>query len=130
MSWNKGKDSDPLCKVCGETNRSKFYGKMKSKCYKCHGDHLEEYRLQVRDEALAYKGGKCEHCGYDKYKGALEFHHKDPTQKDPQGLRKYNRTKLFAELDKCVLLCANCHREEHARLRIGSVAEPGLLHLT
>lgn len=128
MSWNKGNDSDPLCKVCGETDRSKFYGKMKSKCYKCHGDHLEEYRLQVRDEALEYKGGKCEYCGYSKYKGALEFHHKDPTQKDPKGLRKYNRTKLFAELDKCVLLCANCHREEHARLRIGSVSESGLLN--
>ena len=123
MVWNKGVDSDPLCKVCGETDRSKFYRKMKTTCYKCHGDHLERYRLQVRDEALAYKGGKCEHCGYNRYKGALEFHHKDPTQKDPQGLRKYNRTKLFAELDKCVLLCSNCHREEHERLRNGSVGE-------
>ena len=126
MSWNKGINSDPLCKVCGETKRDKFYGKMKTTCYKCHGDHLEKYRLQVRDEALAYKGSKCESCGYDKYKGALEFHHKDPKKKDPQGLRKYKREKLFAELDKCVLLCANCHREEHARLRIGSVSESGL----
>ena len=126
----KGVYSDPLCKHCGEDDPKKFYAKMKTTCYSCHGDHLEKYRLQVRDEALAYKGGKCEHCGYDKYRGALEFHHKDPAQKDPAGLRKYNRTKLFAELDKCVLLCANCHREEHAKLRIGSVAEPGLLHLT
>lgn len=119
----KGVYSDPLCKHCGEDDPAKFYARMKTTCYSCHGDHLETYRLQVRDEALAYKGGKCEHCGYDKYRGALEFHHRDPMQKDPAGLRKYNRTKLFAELDKCVLLCANCHREEHARLRIGDVAE-------
>ena len=121
---------DHLCRECGETDPSKFYGKMKSQCYTCFGIQQEQYRLSVRDEALAYKGGKCEHCGYDKYKGALEFHHTDPTQKDPQGLRKFKREKLFAELDKCVLLCANCHREEHARLRNGSVAEPGLMHLT
>ena len=126
----KGVYSDPLCKHCGEDDPTKFYARMKTTCYSCHGNHLEKYRLQVRDEALAYKGGKCENCGYDKYRGALEFHHKDPTQKDPAGLRKYNRTKLFAELDKCVLLCANCHREEHAKLRIGSVAEAGLMHLT
>ena len=106
------------CETCGEKDPKKFYGKMKSQCYRCFGIQQEQYRLQVRDEALTYKGGKCEHCGYDKYRGALEFHHKDPTQKDPTGLRKFKREKLFAELDKCVLLCSNCHREEHNRLRI------------
>lgn len=112
------------CETCGEEDPKKFYGKMKSQCYSCFGIQQEQYRLQVRDEALAYKGGKCEHCGYDKYRGALEFHHKDPTQKDPKGLRKFKREKLFAELDICVLLCSNCHREEHGKI-YGSVAESG-----
>jgi hypothetical protein len=32
--------------------------------------------------AVVYKGGKCQCCGYNKYIGALEFHHVDPEQKD------------------------------------------------
>jgi formate-dependent nitrite reductase cytochrome c552 subunit len=49
----------------------------------------------------------------------LEFHHRDPTQKDfSLGHAKMtNFEKVKSELDKCDLLCANCHREEHARLK-------------
>lgn len=114
----KGVFSKPKCKQCGETRPKKFYGKMKTTCYSCHGIGIEKQRIAKRLEALEYKGGKCQHCGYDKYRGALEFHHKDPSQKDPKGLRKWNRENLFAELDKCILLCSNCHKEEHERLRI------------
>lgn len=107
-----------ICRDCGETEKSKFFGKMKSQCGKCHAKDIG-YRLQkARASAIAYKGGKCEYCGYNKYIGALEFHHKDPTQKDPTGLRAYKISRLYAEVDKCILLCANCHREEHARLRM------------
>ena len=62
-------------------------------------------------------GGKCQICGYDKNISALEFHHKDPTQKDFQlDARKMSNTKwetLLEEAKKCDLLCANCHREIH-----------------
>jgi 5-methylcytosine-specific restriction endonuclease McrA len=119
----KGVFSDPLCKVCGESDPKKFYGKMKTTCNSCHKKLIERQRVKIREEAIDYKGGKCQHCGYDKYRGALEFHHIDPSEKEALGLRKWNRKKLYKELDKCVLLCANCHREEHARLRIGSVGE-------
>lgn len=118
-----------LCDTCGETDPSNFTNKMKSTCKKCHSKDIGRRLIEAREAAIEYKGGKCEHCGYDKYRGALEFHHKDPSQKDPKGLKAYKLSRLFAEVDKCVLLCANCHREEHARLRIGSVAEPGLRHL-
>lgn len=114
--WNKGMSMAPLCKLCGETEPSKFYRKMKTTCYRCHGIQIEKKRVDKRIDAIAYKGGKCERCGYNKYRGALEFHHKDPTQKDPYGLRAYNSERLFAEVDKCMLLCANCHREIHAGL--------------
>lgn len=110
----KGIYSNPLCKYCGETEPAKFYQRMKTTCNKCHGKGIEQKRIDKRLDAIAYKGGKCEKCGYDKYRGALEFHHKDPTQKDPYGLRAYNSDRLFAEVDKCLLLCANCHREIHA----------------
>jgi hypothetical protein len=119
----KGTVKKPFLCSCGESNPLNFTGKMKSMCKICHAKDISRRMIEAREKAIEYKGGKCEHCGYDKFRGALEFHHKDPTQKDPQGLRKMHLGKLFAEVDKCVLLCANCHREEHARLRIGSVAE-------
>ena len=119
-----------LCEGCGENAPSHFTGKMKSTCKKCHSKDIGRRLIAAREKAIEYKGGKCEHCGYNKYRGALEFHHKDPTQKDLRGLKAYKLSKLFAEVDKCLLLCSNCHREEHARIRFGKVAEPGLRHLT
>lgn len=50
----------------------------------------------------------------------FEFHHKDPSEKD-FGIAEKGHTisevKMKSELDKCVMLCANCHREEHVRLK-------------
>ena len=74
-------------------------------------------RKKIRDMAVARKGGKCQCCGYDRCPGALEFHHPDPTNKDfgisMDGMtRSWNRVRK--EIEKCVLICANCHREIHA----------------
>ena len=68
---------------------------------------------------IQYKGGKCEECGYHHCLEALEFHHKDPTKKDFSISSKgytHSWKKVQEELDKCVMLCANCHRETHATL--------------
>jgi len=108
-----------LCETCGERNPTNFNPRMKGTCKKCHTRDIERRRVSRRELAIEYKGGKCEHCGYNKFRGALEFHHKDPTLKDPQGLKAVKLSKLFAEVDKCLLLCANCHREEHDRIRYG-----------
>ena len=69
-------------------------------------------------DAIAYKGGHCESCGYDKCPEALEFHHLDPSEKEANWnkIRLWSWKKCTQELDKCALLCSNCHREEHARL--------------
>jgi predicted HNH restriction endonuclease len=74
---------------------------------------------QRKLDAVKYKGGKCEKCGYDKYPDVLEFHHHDPTQKEAawNKMRLWNWKKVMAELDKCSILCANCHREVHVELR-------------
>ena len=112
----KGVYSDPLCQHCGNTDPKAFYGKMKTTCNVCQGKIIDKERKLRRLKAIEYKGGKCESCGYSKYSGALEFHHLDPTQKDPTGLRAFSLKRLFAEVDKCTLLCSNCHREEHARI--------------
>jgi len=75
-----------------------------------------ERQRKYKQQAVDYKGGKCQNCGYSKYLGALEFHHLDPTQKDFE-MSKFTKSPLgdFAkeELNKCILLCANCHREAH-----------------
>lgn len=68
-------------------------------------------------ELIDYKGGRCEICGYCKNISALDFHHIDPTTKefqlDIRHLSNTNIDKLKNEVDKCSLLCANCHREIH-----------------
>lgn len=65
------------------------------------------------------KGGKCQVCGYDRCLIALDFHHIDETTKE-FGLSQRDLTKSWvkikAELSKCVLVCANCHREIHAKM--------------
>ncbi|QTO46333.1 hypothetical protein [Burkholderia latens] len=75
--------------------------------------------MKLKEMAVEYKGGKCERCGYEKCLKALQFHHTDPSKKD-FGIAESGHTRSFEkmkiELDKCLLLCANCHCEEHARL--------------
>jgi len=74
-------------------------------------------RRKIKSMAIEYKGGKCQICAYSKYQGALDLHHIDPNQKgfgiaDRGHSRSWERVK--AELDKCILVCANCHREIEA----------------
>jgi hypothetical protein len=64
-----------------------------------------------------YKGGKCLLCGYNKCPRALEFHHRDANEKTfdlSSACRGWNKIKI--ELDKCDLLCSNCHREIEDKL--------------
>lgn len=111
------------CSICGdELLESNSYKRKNRKdkfayCKKCASKQAIEKSRQLKLECIAYKGGKCQNCGYNKYAGALDFHHRDPSQKDfaiCKRLRvaKLNET-LKRELDKCDILCANCHREVH-----------------
>lgn len=85
-------------------------------------DKNTESRRLKKQQAAQYLGGKCEVCGYNKCISALEFHHKNGDEKDVSISALTNRTwnKLQKELDKCQLLCANCHRELHAASRCNS----------
>jgi hypothetical protein len=74
-------------------------------------------RKKLKILAVEYKGGKCEKCGYNKFIGALEFHHLDPKEKDfsisdSGSTRSWERLKK--ELDKCIIVCSNCHKEIHS----------------
>ena len=74
-------------------------------------------RAKVRLMAVEYKGGCCEICSYNRCIEALEFHHVDPKTKEfGISSKGYSRSweKVKTEIEKCILLCANCHREYHA----------------
>ena len=77
----------------------------------------QERALTRKLELIEEKGGKCEICGYDKNIAALDFHHLNPEAKlfqlDSRHLSNTTIVKLREEADKCILVCANCHREIH-----------------
>lgn len=112
------------CNTCGQTLQKKKVSFCSIKCrnatnnkkfnsYKCQQKRGRERKLNL----IKLKGGCCEHCGYSKNIAALQFHHQDPTKKE-HGLdmRKLSNSTwewCLSELEKCKLLCANCHAEEH-----------------
>ncbi|HEV2389345.1 MAG TPA: hypothetical protein VGS04_01340 [Nitrososphaerales archaeon] len=81
---------------------------------------VNTHRRRLKSRAIAYKGGKCILCGYDRCNAALEFHHLDRAIKS-FGLSRKGITRSWdsirTELDKCILICANCHREVEAGVR-------------
>lgn len=90
------------------------------RCRKCVVEAVQRRREKVKKLAIEYKGGKCQCCGYHACDSALEFHHLSPDKKDfGIGQKGYTRSweKIKQELDKCILVCANCHREIHSGIR-------------
>ena len=91
----------PLCITCEESNRRSFV----------------EGKRRILSEVF---GDSCSICGYDKCSTALEFHHVDPSVKEQQPSKLINNystvERMLKEVDKCILVCSNCHREIHAGL--------------
>lgn len=73
-------------------------------------------RLWLKEQAVAFLGGKCRGCGYDRHSSGFDFHHQDPRQKDFEISSKASWEAIEPELRKCVLLCKTCHAETHAGL--------------
>jgi hypothetical protein len=84
-------------------------------CKKCRVENSIKHRQNLKEKAIQYKGGCCVLCGYNKCIQALEFHHLDPNEKDftISETNSIGWEKLKKEIDKCILVCANCHREIH-----------------
>lgn len=108
------------CKTCDKEFEQNKNGNKQYCSITCRNSKkVRNTRRNRKQKAIDYKGGKCERCGYCKCNSALTFHHLDPSQKDfGIGGRGENKSweKTKAELDKCIMLCANCHAEEHERL--------------
>jgi hypothetical protein len=77
----------------------------------------KERALKRKKELIELKGGKCSICGYNKNYAAIEFHHLDPSVKefvlDSRMLSNTTSEKILKEIEKCIIICSNCHKELH-----------------
>lgn len=112
--------SSKTCSKCGaEKPLADFYTDPATKdgyhyhCKECNKANVKRKQRQLKLDLIKYKGGKCADCGGTFHPSAYDFHHLDPTEKEGN-ISNMSRAKAFAEADKCVLLCANCHRVRHS----------------
>lgn len=107
-----------FCKIHGETEFAKHKNgnaKPSFKCCKCSAEATKRVVDAKKERAYLEFGSSCVLCGYSKCKRALEWHHLDPSTKEVNPTKVFSRKweRIVEELSKCVLLCANCHREVH-----------------
>lgn len=102
------------CEKCGrEYIYSRKSGHTTKRCNSCQVN-IRRFGLKIK--SVKYKGGKCVRCGYNTCLQAMCFHHLDPSKKDFKisGSHAKSWENHQNELDKCILLCHNCHNELHA----------------
>lgn len=109
-----------LCGKCGETDETKFYAGRHTECKRCC-IHRSDYAKRTKEKCVEYKGGKCVMCGYDKCYAALDFHHDGDKDPNWAKMRNWSFERRIAELDKCILVCKNCHCELHFGTRKNGV---------
>jgi len=103
------------CKTCEKEGQEHFYKSQAWYCKNCWNVRTAQRSKNNVKILKEEYGGKCTKCGYNKCMDALQFHHVDPTKKEfSLGLaRQKNLDKLRKEMDKCILVCSNCHIEIH-----------------
>jgi hypothetical protein len=89
----------------------KYYKKYSRRVF----ESKKRSRIKRKKELIEVLGGKCCRCGYSRCFAALEFHH---NVGDKEGdvahiIKNRSKEKALKEIKKCILLCANCHREAH-----------------
>ena len=107
------------CRTCGKEGKENFYSSAKYQCKTCWNKRtIKTGQEKVSALKIEY-GGKCTQCGYDRCLDALEFHHIDPLEKEFHlGERRGISIDLLRkELDKCILVCRNCHTEIHYKMK-------------
>lgn len=117
---------DKQCKYClksypefdfgvAKTTARKVYRRRKCRyCYRETKNILKGKRRSIIDELKAKIG--CTNCGVKDVR-VLEFHHTNSSEKEfaiaDYYYRQYGEERLLTELNKCNVLCANCHRILH-----------------
>lgn len=108
------------CTKCNEWRDPDCYhhttGLICKKCYKASYTFSQK-RVDLKLRAVRYKGSKCQRCNKTFPICAYSFHHRDPTAKD-FAINKAGylwNQMIQTELDKCDLLCHNCHSIKHVK---------------
>lgn len=103
--------ADPEKLKARTERRQKWYAENKQSVL----EKQRNYKRERKRQAIEYLGGRCKRCQQVYHQAVYEFHHIDPSTKDrdPSKMLSLTWDKLVAELDKCDLLCANCHRITH-----------------
>jgi transposase len=123
FGWSKSTISNYL--VINSPNRSKLSKEeylIKRK--KDQSRSVVSWRQRTKIKLAEYKGGCCQACNYNKSIGALEFHHIDSNEKDFSiSAKSYSFDRLKKEVDKCILVCSNCHIEIHDEIKKNGYSE-------
>lgn len=93
---------------------------LNSQCRRCQLDAKKVKRFNNKLKAVTYLGGKCQRCGIESNcLDIFDFHHRNPDEKEDSLNRLVNSDwdSIVSELDKCDLLCSNCHKITHWELR-------------
>ena len=100
-----------ICVSCVSVENKKWLSENRE----LYNKRSQQRRWDRKKRAVEYKGGKCENCLGIFPVECFDFHHidKETKHKDPGLMMTHSDDSLFKELDKCILLCANCHRTEH-----------------
>ncbi len=90
------------------------------------------YNTKLKDRLIEQFGGGCQTCGYNKCHRALAFHHIDNSEKklyqNPNSPGRVSFQEVLDHPERFILLCANCHLEEHARLHDAAAHWVGCQH--
>ena len=120
----QSKSISKKCEICNNVFQTIPYGHNRRFCFECSPEKtygapaITSIRKAIKKQLVKYKGGACEVCGYSKCYRALEFHHRNKNEKDFSISKKLNlgifsMDLYYKEIDKCMLVCANCHAEIH-----------------
>lgn len=103
------------CKECTNKRSAETYRRhQKDPIKKAKRKELANKRnKESKLRAIEYKGGRCADCGYKGHHCVFDFHHLDPSVKEGNPSAILRKDNWKEEIDKCVLLCANCHRLRH-----------------
>jgi hypothetical protein len=103
------------CKVCGKVLVGKQTVFCENNCKVLFWQRTNGWKRKRK--AIDQKGGSCTKCGYNRNLAGLIFHHLDPKLKqfelDTRAFTNTSLKRLELELEKCIVLCQNCHAEVH-----------------
>lgn len=114
------------CKTCTSKARKQWYADNRQRRQEAANQRNQERKRLIVD----HFGDKCHDCGNTYQQCVYEFHHLDPTQKDvnPSKALSWSEERMWQELNKCIMLCSNCHKVRHFGLGDRGLGDDGSIN--